>query len=85
MTFGATSAARPLATLVLRLWLPGQGGRPQVLYLQVTHVQTGEVAYFRTIDGVAQYVDGLAKRLGIHAAGQPPIYLSEVRRRSEES
>ena len=85
MTFGATSAARPLATLVLRLWLPGQGGRPQVLYLQVTHVQTGEVAYFRTIDGVAQYIEGLAKWLASRTAGQPPISLSEVRRRSEES
>jgi hypothetical protein len=56
-----------------------------VVYLQATHVQTGDVAYFRTVDGVAQYIEGLAKRLAARAASQPPIYISEVRRRSEES
>jgi hypothetical protein len=56
-----------------------------VVYLQATHVQTGEVAYFRTVAGVAQYIEGLATQLAPRAVSQPPIYISEVRRRSEES
>jgi aryl-alcohol dehydrogenase-like predicted oxidoreductase len=84
MTFGATSAARPLATLVLRLWLAGTNQQPETCQLQATHVQTGEVTYFRTIEGLAQHIERLAKQLAAGATThQPPINLSEVRRRSE--
>ena len=84
MTFGASSAARPLATLVLRMWLAGTSREPESCQLQATHVQTGEVTYFRTVEGLAQHVERLARQLAAGAtAHQPPINLSDVRRRSE--
>ena len=83
MRFDVMGVARPLATLVLRLWLPGQAGQSEAVYLEATHVQTGQVTYFKTIDSVAQHIEGLARQLASRAGGQPPIYLPEVRRRSE--
>jgi hypothetical protein len=65
--------AGALITLVIRLW---QGGSPG-FRLEATHVQTGEVAYFRTIEDVAHHLDRLAQALI-----KQPIDLSEARRRS---
>lgn len=65
--------AGPLITLVIRLW---RGATPG-FRVEATHVQTGEVAYFRTIDAVAHHIDRLA-----HALLRRPIDLSEARRRS---
>jgi hypothetical protein len=80
MTFGAPGAARPLATLVLRLWLAGTTRQSGAFHLQATHVQTGEVTYFRTIEAVAQHIERLAKQLATGAPSQPPIDISELRK-----
>jgi hypothetical protein len=77
MTLGASSESQPLITLVLRMWQGGPHRESEGLRLQATHVQTGEVAYFRTIEDVAHHIDRLA-----HSLIRPPIDLSEARRRS---
>ena len=56
--------ASPVVTLVLRLWRAGQRG----FHFQTTHIQTGDIAYFRTIDAVTSYVEGLAAQLVAHNA-----------------
>ncbi len=70
-------SAQPLITIVVRLWRSGQR-QSQGFRLQATHVQTGEVAYFRTVEDVARHIDRLADSLV-----KPPIDLSEARRRSK--
>ena len=80
MTLGASSESQPLITLVLRLWQGGPHRQSEGLRLQATHVQTGEVAYFQTIEGVAHHIERLA-----HSLMGPPIDLSEARRRSNSN
>ena len=77
MTICAPAESQPLITLVLRMWHGGDHRQSDGLRLQATHVQTGEVAYFRTIEDVAHHIDRLANSLI-----RPPIDLSEARRRS---
>jgi hypothetical protein len=79
MSVGAPSEARPLVTLVLRMWPAGPRHQSETFRLQVTHVQTGEVAYFRTTEGVALHIERL-----IQTGTSPPIDLSEARRRSQK-
>jgi len=45
------------------------------LRLQTTHVQSGDVAYFRTIEGMTQHVERLMQDFTAEAASQPPIEL----------
>jgi hypothetical protein len=87
MTTGGPShnVTRPLLTLVLRLWEAGSSNQRQALHLEATHVQTGEVAYFRTFEGVVQHIERLAQQLTARATGQPPINLSHVRRRGKDA
>ena len=59
MTFSAPSETRHLVTLVIRLWRAGPGGSLAALRLQATHVQTGDVAYFWTIEGLSQHIERL--------------------------
>jgi hypothetical protein len=73
----ASSESQPLITLVIRLWEGGTQRQSEGFRLQATHVQTGEVAYFRTIEDVTHHIDRLA-----HSLIRPPIDLSEARRRS---
>ena len=61
------SDVQPVVTLVLRLW---RAGRCDFRY-QATHVQTGEIAYFRTIAAVLGYVDDLSDRLSPRAREAP--------------
>jgi hypothetical protein len=77
MTHSAASKSQHLITLVLRIWQAGPHPRSDGLRLQATHIQTGEVAYFETIEGVANHIERLA-----HTLSRPPIDLSEARRRS---
>jgi len=53
------SETRQVVTLVLRLWRTGPGGPLAALRLQATHVQTGDVAYFWTIEGLSQHIERL--------------------------
>jgi hypothetical protein len=77
MTALESRGSKPLITVVIRLWQDGSPHQPEEFRLQATHVQTGEVAYFRTVEDVAHHIDGLA-----HALIRPPINFSEARRRS---
>jgi hypothetical protein len=66
-----------VVTLVLRLWRaePRRPSPSGALRLQATHVQSGDVAYFRTIESMAQYIERLTHRLTVGAASQQPIDL----------
>jgi hypothetical protein len=79
MSFGALSESHPPVTVVLRMWPAGSSHQSQAFRLQVTHVQTGEVAYFRTIECVAHHIERL-----IQTGTSPPIDFSEARRRSQK-
>jgi len=83
MSFDAPGGARQVVTLVIRLWAIGSPGQSQELRLEATHVQTGEVAYFTTTDGVARHVEKFARRL-THAARKAPIDLLRAARRRTE-
>jgi hypothetical protein len=80
MMVGASTESQPLITLVLRMWPGGEQRRSEGFRLQATHVQTGEVAYFRTIEDVARHIERLA-----YSLIRPPIDLSEARRRSNNN
>jgi hypothetical protein len=76
MTFGGPSETRRVVTLVLRLWRAApEEGPSTALRLQATHVQSGDVAYFRTIEGMHQHIERLMQRLTTGAASQMPIDL----------
>src|SRR5689334_11670295 len=71
MTQNSADAEAPLLTLVLRVW---QAGPPHRSFrLQATHVQTGDVAYFRTLDSAAQHMRCLLKNLNSDEAAQQPL------------
>ena len=80
MTLGASNDSRLLITLVLRIWDGGPHRQTARLRLQATHVQTGEVAYFQTIEGATHYIERLA-----HGVIRAPIDLSEARQRSNNN
>lgn len=63
MTPGEEGGGRPVVTLVLRMWLVDSDHDPEVFQFQATHVQTGEVTYFRTTQSVAEHVERLARRI----------------------
>jgi hypothetical protein len=67
-------------TLVLRAWLASPPTQPRQLRFQATHVQTGEVSYFGTLDGVADYVKQLSDELVPRTPSQLPIDFSQRRR-----
>jgi hypothetical protein len=75
MTFGAPIETRHVVTLVLRLWRAAPGGSLAALRLQTTHVQSGDVAYFRTIEGMTRHIERLMQQLTTGGAGQEPIKL----------
>jgi hypothetical protein len=84
MTSGAPDGTRQVVTLVIRMWTLGSPGQPQALRLETTLVQTGEIAYFRTVDGLARHIEKLVQRLSAGTAGQPPIDLFRTARRRTE-
>jgi hypothetical protein len=83
MTFGAPGDSRQVVTLVVRLWAIGPPNQSQELRLEATHVQTGDVAYYRTTDGVARHLEQLVKRLA-ETAAKAPIDLARTARRRNE-
>jgi hypothetical protein len=75
MTLGAPSETHQVVTLVLRLWRAAPDSPLTALRIQATHVQSGDVTYFRTIEAMAQHIDRLMQRLTNGAASQEPIDL----------
>ena len=75
MRFAPPSETRHVVTLVLRVWRAAPGGPLAALRLQTTHVQSGDVAYFRTIEGLTQHIERLMQQLTNGAASQAPIDL----------
>ena len=73
VTFDAAREARPVVTLVLRLWPVGPPHRPRAVRYQATHVQSGEAAYFQTLECLAQHVEHVAEHLLLRASHRPPI------------
>jgi hypothetical protein len=63
MIHGSADKAPPVVTLVLRVWRTGlQHGSSNPFRYEATHVQTGDVAYFRSIDRAAQHIQCLVER-----------------------
>lgn len=69
---GSPDEAPPVVTLVLRVWRAGPPhGSAKGFRYEATHVQTGDVAYFRSLEGAAQHIRCLVegtpvKREGSH-------------------
>jgi hypothetical protein len=80
VTLGTTPETSSVVTVVVRAWVASPPTQPRVLRYQATHIQTGQVNYFETFDGVARYVDRLSERLVPRAQPEPPIDLSQWRR-----
>lgn len=72
---GDERRAAPVITLVLRQWRAGGTLEPGAFRYQTIHVQTGDVAYFRTIDSVMRYVQRLTERPATESASHAPIPL----------
>lgn len=53
-----------MVTLVLRVWR-ADPPRGTVFRYEATHVQTGDVAYFRSFESAAQHIRRLVERLPI--------------------
>jgi hypothetical protein len=60
MMQSSADAEAPLVTLVLRVWRAGTPSRS--FRYQATHVQTGDVAYFRSLENAAQHMRCLVER-----------------------
>jgi hypothetical protein len=69
---GETTAV--VATLVLRVWRAGSSRESaSELRYEARHIQSGEVAYFRSFESAAQHIRCLVERLSASALGPPPI------------
>jgi hypothetical protein len=69
---GDTTAV--VVTLVLRAWRggPSPESADEIRY-EARHVQTGEVAYFRSLASAAQHIRCLVERVGASALDRQPI------------
>ena len=71
---GSADRAPTMVTLVLRVWRTGlPHGSSDPFRYEATHIQTGDVAYFRSIDGAAQHIQCLVERSTADRPGQTPI------------
>jgi hypothetical protein len=61
MTLDPAERAAAAVTLVLRVWRAGPPHGSTFRY-ETTHVQTGEVAYFRNLERAAQHIRWLIER-----------------------
>ena len=68
MTTNARRIGNRVVTLVVRMWPEGsRDGASSGFRCEATHVQTGEVVYFRNVDELAQYVSRLGEDAGYAA------------------
>jgi hypothetical protein len=72
-----------VATVVVRAWVGSPPGQPPELRYQVTHVQTGRVSYFGSLEGVTRYIDQLSETLEPSKHSYPPIDFAQWRRAAE--
>jgi len=65
MTCSTRRGPRKIVTLVVRMWPEGPPDAPsdKKLRCEATHVQTGEVVYFRNAGDLVQYIDSLSTSL----------------------
>jgi hypothetical protein len=66
-----TPDTSPVVTLVVRARVAAAAAPWRELRYETTHVQTGEVSYFGSLEAVAQYVKRLADRLPPRMPGEP--------------
>lgn len=61
---GSAEGAPAVVTLVLRAWR-ADPPRGTVFRYEATHIQTGDVAYFRSFESAAQHIRRLVESLPI--------------------
>lgn len=71
MMIGSADEAPALVTLVLRVWRTGPSHRS--FRYEATHVQTGDVAYFRCLDGATQHIRCLVERVSANRSTRTPL------------
>ena len=65
MTSNASRTRNRIVTLVVRMWPEGsRDGASNGFRCEATHVQTGEVVYFRDVNELAQYINRLSTDAG---------------------
>ncbi len=65
MTSNARRTTNRIVTLVVRMWPEGsKDGASNGFRCEATHVQTGEVVYFRDVNELNQYISRLSKNAG---------------------
>ncbi|MBI2865673.1 MAG: hypothetical protein HYX94_14085 [Chloroflexi bacterium] len=73
MTTNAKRIGNRIVTLVVRMWHEGsRDGASNGFRCEATHVQTGEVVYFRDVQELARYVAHLGKDAGYVVRDEPP-------------
>src|SRR5262249_29250829 len=74
MMLGSADETPAVVTLVLRVWQTGSPQRTSNAFrYEATHVQTGDVAYFRSLESAAQHIRCLVERAHTRGPVQPPI------------
>jgi hypothetical protein len=74
-----------VATVVVRAWIGSPAGEPAVLHYRVTHVQSGEISYFDSLQGVMRYIDQLSEVLEPSKHSHVPIDFATWRRAAEQT
>ena len=69
-----------VATIVVRAWVGSAPGQAPELRYQVTHVQTGQVSYFSSLEGVTRQLHDLSEPLEATKQSYPPIDFAQWRR-----
>jgi hypothetical protein len=74
MMVGSADEAPAVVTLVLRVWQAGPPRGPGRRFrYEATHVQTGDVAYFRSLESAAQHIRCLVDRVNGSVPERPPL------------
>jgi len=72
MMLGSADEVPTMVTLVLRAWRTGPPHESAFRY-EATHVQTGDVAYFRSLERAAQHIRCLVERVNSQAPARAPL------------
>ena len=80
----SADAEAPLVTVVLRVWRAGPPSRS--FRYQATHVQTGDVAYFRSLENAAQHMRCLVERVNANSGtGRTPLQFPSLEDRQDHA
>jgi hypothetical protein len=74
-----------VTSVVVRAWVSSPAGQPKVVRYRVTHVQTGQISYFDSLQGVMHYIDELSAILEPSKQSYPPIDFAQWRRAAEQT